>query len=238
MQLKAILFDLDGTLLPMDQDEFTKIYLKMVTEHMIAQGYEANGFFENFWASVKNMLKNDGTKTNEQAFWEKFTETYGEASISAIPYLEEFYKTQFQSIKDLCHIIPEEQAIDTIKKLKEQGFRLVIATNPLFPEIATHSRVKWAGLDIDNFELCTTYENSSFSKPQIGYYQEIISQLGLMPEECLMVGNDVDDDMTAAGLGMKVFLLTNHLVNRQNADISIFPNGDWQQLLEYIENNK
>jgi len=238
MQLKAILFDLDGTLLPMDQDEFTKIYLKMIAGHMIGHGYPAENFLENFWISVKEMIKNDGTKTNEKAFWNKFTEIYGADAIADIPFLEQFYKTKFQSIKELCNIIPEEQAIDAIRQLKEKDFRLVIATNPLFPTIATQSRVRWAGLCADDFELCTTYENSSFSKPQLGYYQEILNQINLKPEECLMVGNDVDDDMPAAELGMQVFLLTNHLVNRKNVDISDFPNGDWQQLLDYISDKK
>lgn len=38
-----------------------------------------------------------------------------------------------------------------------------------------------------------------------------------VPKNVLMVGNDVRDDMSAADVGMKVFLLTDCLINKKNA---------------------
>ena len=99
----------------------------------------------------------------------------------------------------------DPKAAKTVNALKDRGYRLVLATNPIFPLVATKNRASWAGLSVDDFELCTTYENSSFCKPNIKYYGEILSKLGMAPEECLMVGNDVDEDMIAEKLGMKFF---------------------------------
>lgn len=114
------------------------------------------------------------------------------------------------------------------------GFRVALATNPIFPAVATESRVRWAGLEPDDFELYTTYENSKFCKPNPGYYSEIIKKLKCSAEECLMVGNDVTEDMIAEKLGMKVFLLTDCLINKENKDITSYPCGSFDELIEYV----
>ena len=113
---------------------------------------------------------------------------------------------------------------------------MVLATNPLFPNIATENRIKWAGLSPDDFLLYTTYDNSCRSKPNPQYYTEITEKLGLDPKECLMVGNDVGEDMVAEDLGMKVFLLTDCLINKTDKDILNYHNGGFDELLQFIDN--
>jgi hypothetical protein len=49
-----------------------------------------------------------------------------------------------------------------------------------------------------------------------------------------MVGNDVDDDMVAAQTGMKVFLLTDCLINKSCKDVSNLPQGGFDELDRYI----
>ncbi|HPW53913.1 MAG TPA: HAD family hydrolase, partial [Erysipelotrichaceae bacterium] len=122
-----------------------------------------------------------------------------------------------------------------VRKLKEKGYRLVLATNPLFPEIATMQRIQWAGLEAADFELVTTYESSSYCKPNPDYFRDVLNRINEKAENCLMVGNDAYEDMIARQLGMKVFLLTDCLINDRDIDISIFPNGDFDQLEKYIE---
>jgi FMN phosphatase YigB (HAD superfamily) len=102
--------------------------------------------------------------------------------------------------------------------------------------MATERRIAWAGLSTTDFELYTTYENSRFCKPNPAYYLEVMQKLGVAPEECLMVGNDVEEDMIAETLGCRVFLLTNDLINRGGTDISRYPNGDYRDLIEFIKN--
>ncbi len=233
MDFKAILFDLDGTLLPMDNDEFTKAYFGSLAKRMAGIGYEPQKLIESIWYCVKAMVTNDGSRTNEQAFWENFCKIYGEKALEDKVHFDKYYRTDFKDIKQLCK--PDENAKELINKLKEKGIRLILATNPLFPKIATESRIRWAGLEPSCFEYFTTYENSSYCKPNPLYYKEILEKLELKACDCLMVGNDVDEDMVAKDLGLNVFLLESCIINRNNKDISLYNKGGFEELFDYLD---
>ena len=147
-------------------------------------------------------------------------------------YFDDFYVNEFKNIYKYCGYT--EKAREVISLAKELGYRVVCATNPIFPAVATETRIGFAGLKPEDFELYTTYENSSHCKPNPDYYHEILDKIGCVPQECLMVGNDAREDMIATELGMKGFLLTDCLINRDNTDISQFENGGYNRLLEYI----
>ncbi len=233
MEIKAVLFDLDGTLLPMDQDLFIKKYLMRISSYLSKYGYDASKLAKNIMKGTYAMIKNDGALANEKVFWRAFEEIYGEGVIDDMKYFDKFYVEQFDGLSEYCGFNAE--AKQTVEYAKGMGLRTVLATNPVFPEIATHKRMSWAGFVPEDFELCTTYENSHYCKPYPAYYGEILEKLGLSPEECLMVGNDVRDDMTAGMLGMKVFLLTDCLINSENKDIEKYPRGDFSALKKYLE---
>ena len=233
MQITTILFDLDGTLLPMDQDLFTKCYFKGLCKKMAPYGYQPEELVNAIWAGTKAMVTNDGTQTCETAFWNRFAEILGESVRDKEPVFAEFYEKEFQLVKDVCGYNPDVAAL--IAQLKAAGYRIVLATNPLFPPIATHSRVRWAGMNTEDFELITTYDNSSFCKPNPAYYREILNKIGATPDQCLMVGNDVKEDMVAASkLGLSTFLLTDCLLNKENLDTSAYPQGGFPQLRAYL----
>ena len=126
------------------------------------------------------------------------------------------------------------KAKETVDKLRDGGYRIALATNPIFPAAATESRIRWAGLEPADFELYTTYENTGFCKPNLAYYRELLERLDCCAEDCLMVGNDVEEDMIAATLGMPVFLLTDCLINKNNRDISGYAHGGFDELLRFI----
>ena len=233
MKIKAVFFDLDGTLLPMDQDLFLKTYLYSLAKRVAPLGFEPKALVNAILAGSDAMVKNDGQNTNENVFWNKFSEIFGSDVRRYEPHFDAFYREEFDNVKSVCGYNEDSQKI--VKKLKEMGLRLVLATNPVFPSIATEKRSKWAGIDLSDFEVCTTYENSRFCKPNLGYYEQLLTSLGIRAEEALMVGNDVSDDMVARKLGMDVFLLTDCLINSKNEDISAYPNGDFADLLKYIE---
>ena len=106
----------------------------------------------------------------------------------------------------------------------------------MFPAVATQNRIHWAGLKPEDFELYTTYEDYTYCKPNLEYYQQILEKLGLKGEECVMVGNDVTEDMATEKLGMQTFLLTDCIINRENKDISAYNHGGFDQLIEFINN--
>lgn len=143
---------------------------------------------------------------------------------------DEFYGKEFQAAKGLCGVNPS--AAISVHTVKEMGLRVALATNPIFPAVATQSRIRWAGLESEDFELYTTYENIGYCKPNPDYYREIAKRLGVSPEGCLMVGNDVTEDMVASETGMQVFLLTDCLINKERKDISVYPRGSLLTLLK------
>lgn len=232
MEIKAILFDLDGTLLPMDQDLFVKTYFKALAARLALRGYEPKQLIESIWAGTIAMVKNDGSCMNDEAFWKKFKEIHGEESIKDKPYIDEFYVEEFNQVQTVCGFTPESRAV--IDELKKTDKMLVLATNPIFPPLATENRMRWAGLSPEDFKLYTTYENSHYCKPNPKYYLEILEKIGCRPEECIMIGNDVSDDMVTEKLGMKVFLLTDCLINKEDKDISVYPNGSFNELREFL----
>lgn len=233
MSITTVLFDLDGTLLPMDQDLFTKSYFKLLAKKVAHLGFEAAALVDGIWAGTKAMVMNNGTQTNEEAFWKKFAGIFGDWVLEHKAVFEEFYRVEFQQAKAFCGFNPK--ASDTVEKLKKKGIGVALATNPIFPQTATISRIGWAGLNPADFDMVTTYENSCFSKPNLAYYRDLLSRLGRRAEECLMVGNDVSEDMVAEKLGMKVFLLTDCLINREGKDISAYPCGSFDSLQVFLK---
>ncbi len=234
--LKMILFDLDGTLLPMDQEVFTKDYFKRLAAKLLPHGYQADQLVDGIWAGTAAMVKNDGTCTNEEAFWRRFVQIFGEKALADKPIFDEYYRVEFQQVAEVCGCSAEAKA--TIEELKKRGYRIALATNPIFPAIATESRIRWAGLEPEEFELYTTYENTCYCKPNPDYYRDILQRLDCQAEECLMIGNDVEEDMIAESIGMKVFLLTDCMINKKERDISVFPHGGFKDLLQYLDNNQ
>ena len=231
--IKAVCFDLDGTLLPMDVDSFCKYYFGMLARKMEAHGYEPKALIGGIMAGTKAMYQNDGRATNEAVFWDTFCGIFGEQAKNDMPYFEEFYVQEFDKARTACEFDPA--AAPALRACKEMGLRVCIATNPLFPEIATRKRLSWTGLSTDEVEFYTTYENCSTCKPNPAYFLDVAGRLGVDPTECLMVGNDALEDMAAEKVGMKVFLLVNdYLLNRTGVDIEQYPHGGFDELLQYV----
>lgn len=233
MSIKTVLFDLDGTLLPMDQEVFINDYFGRLAKKLVPYGYDPKKLIDAVWAGTKAMMKNTGMKTNEAAFWEAFDKYFGYPASKDASVHQDFYHNEFNEVKDVCGFDP--MAAQIVDRLKGKNIRVVLATNPLFPSVATENRIRWAGLDPEDFEYFTTFENSHYCKPNLDYYREIMDKLCLKPEECLMVGNDTQEDMVAEQLGMKVFLLTDCLINKAGEDISQYPHGSFTQLDAYLK---
>lgn len=230
--IKTVLFDLDGTLLPMEQEKFVKSYFGSLAKKLAPYGFEPEKLIESIWAGMKAMVTNNTDKNNEARWWETFDAYFGELSLKHRDVLADYYAKDFDNVRYSCGHNPAAAAL--VRELKARGYRVVLATNPVFPATATEQRAGWAGLDINDFELITTYENSTRCKPNPEYYTEILDKIGAKAEECMMVGNDVAEDMVAEALGMKVFLLTDNLLNKKELDISVYRKGSFGELLEYI----
>lgn len=230
--LDTILFDLDGTLLPMDQIAFVEAYVKQLCRRYVPCGYDKDKIVKALWKGTFAMIENDGSCPNEDRFWNCFDEYLGDTAIirDTIPA---FYVEEFDAVKEI--ITPTELSRRIIDVLQDKGYDLVLATNPLFPPVGVQTRLSWVGLNPEDFSLITHYENSTFCKPFPGYYREILQKLGKTPEQCRMVGNNPLDDMSAVKLGLDGYLVTDYLENEKNLPTDGFAQGSLEDVLAWAK---
>ena len=235
MGITTIFFDLDGTLLPMDNDVFTKGYFKLLVQKLSPYGYDPQELVSAIWKGTEAMVKNDGSQTNYDAFWKTYAAIFGNSAYDNIKLFDDFYSNEFDKAKEFCGYEPQIEEI--VHVCRNKGYRLVVAANPIFPMTAQKARISWAGISADCFEYISSYENSHFCKPDTRYFSEIMDAMNISPENCLIIGNDVNEDMIARSLGAFVFLLTNYIINHDGKDISVYPNGNYDDLKKFLESN-
>ncbi len=232
MKYKAILFDMDGTLVPMDNDEFTRGYFGLLIGATAHFGYTKDNLVPAMWKGVEAMVRNDGTKTNSERFWSVWADIFGEQVYDQIPTFDAFYKADFHKAKAFTQ--PTELAKRAVNAAKAVAEKVVVATNPFFPAVAVEARLSWAGLSANEFELVTDYDNSHYCKPNPKYYIEICEKLGVSPKECLMVGNNTKEDIWAAQqTGMDTYLVTDCII--EEGETPETKKGTLAELCEYLE---
>ena len=224
--IDTILFDLDGTLIRYTQKAFLACYVDAISKVFSQKGMDVDRVIEALWIARDAMIRNDGSELNSQRFWEVFG---GRLELSADEIVrfdatcEEFYRDGFNVVKSVME--PTDISQRLVRAVREKGYTLVLATSPIFPVSAVATRLKWIGLDTPDFDLVTHYENSSYSKPDLGYYREIFDKLGKTPEQCLMVGNSLTEDMCAGELGAETFLVTDYLEDGAGVDLAGLRHG-------------
>lgn len=230
--INTILFDLDGTLLPLKEDEFLKAYFGGIAQKFVPLGFNKDLLLKAIWVGTEAMWKNNGEMTNEERFWVTFKKLIqGDYEKIEKDFLD-FYKNDFEVAKKTTMMNPLAKKM--IELLKSKGYKIAIATNPVFPRIATLKRIEWAGLNYEDFEIITTYEDSSYCKPNLKYYEELLKKINRKPEDCLMIGNDAKEDMVVNLLNMKTYLVLDCLINSDNLDISKYAKGSLNDLFEYL----
>ncbi|MBR2861185.1 MAG: HAD family hydrolase [Clostridia bacterium] len=234
MAITTVMFDLDGTLLPMNQDYFIETYFETVVNFVSTERrYDKKELYFAMWAGIKEIMNNNfGARPNDQVFWEQMANRLGERILSDKDCFEKYYATKYQELQRICGF--NQHASRTVKMVRQAGANCVLATNPFFPQTAIDARLSWAGVELDDFIHVTTYDKSSFCKPDPDYYREILSVIGAKPEECIMVGNDASDDLAAEQAGIKTFILTDCLINTGKVDLTCVPCGSFIQLQQFL----
>lgn len=232
---KALLIDLDGTLLQADTEEFIRQYMKSLAFY-IKDYYHPEEFIQAIWESTEEMIKNlDSTLTNQKVFSKHFIEKTGVTDSEVWSLFDKFYLEQFPRLK--VHTNYSSISKDIVNIAKNQGRKVVIATNPLFPRGAIVERLRWLELDSFPFDLITAYEDSHFCKPHKHYFEEILEKIETKPEDAIMIGNDMQEDMVACELGMSTFLVNNYLIDRGNPRYRVNQSGTLIELKEHLQKN-
>jgi HAD superfamily hydrolase (TIGR01509 family) len=202
--LRAVLFDLDGTLLPIDFDSFLPRYLKRLFGwYLRTSGVDIAA---PSMAAISVMMKNDGSRTNSDAFWGSNMVSLGFDRARFEEIYADFIITEGSLLGE--GVAADPAARELVDALRSRGMRTALATNPVFPMVMIQTRARWAGLDSADFDLVTCSDRMRYCKPSLGYYRQVSEMLGIDPSECLMVGNDLAMDLEpAARVGMRTCLV-------------------------------
>jgi len=215
--LRAVLFDLDGTLVDNDMDVFLTHYLRRFAPHL-APRVSPEKFVQAWMWALQHLLQNtDPSLTNQQVFDLHFYPRLDVLRDEVLPAVEAFYATSHRSLQSLVR--PRPGTRETIEAMIDVGLIVIIATNPIFPRIAIEQRLEWAGVANLPFAFVTHSENMHAAKPSRQYYQEILDQIQCAPAECVMVGDDfVNDIQPASRLGMRTFWVNTSTTTPPNFD--------------------
>jgi HAD superfamily hydrolase (TIGR01549 family) len=226
--IKAVLLDLDNTLLGNPDDLFAMEYLARV-----------DGFFSDRWgypALSRVILQGihninharDMGQTNIGYMLDLIADATGKSTDDIRADFAEFYQTAYPRLRDCTQTVQLAEAL--VNELKKQGYAIVIATNPLYPVEAIQQRLTWAGLsdDLGDYALVTHAGNMHFAKPDPAYYAEIVARVGVEPDEALMVGDSLRNDIEPA---RQVGLHTFHITDTASDEES---EGDIQKLFTQI----
>ena len=177
---KAVLFDLDGTLLDSSMEHFLPVYLKSLSGR-VAHLFRAEGLRHTrlLWAT-EQMVANDGRATNQEVFMRAFFPFEGRERAELEPVFDAFYAEDFPKLAERDAVQARGARASSSSSL-DLGYDTAIVTNPLFPEAAVRERMRWAGVEDLPFKWVTTYENSRYTKPNLRYFDDVCARLGHAP---------------------------------------------------------
>jgi len=234
--LKAILFDLDDTLLGNSMELFIPAYFEALTRYM-NHLLPPKRLIAELMRGTQAMENNDGSgATNEETFAAVFYPALGQERAELEPVFERFYAEEFPKLHRLTQTQPEARPL--IEWAFERDLQVAIATNPLFPRTAIEQRLAWAGVPATEFDyaLVTSYENMHATKAHPAYYREILARLGRQPEECLMVGDHWERDIgPAASVGIPVYWIARPDDEPPTDDVALVGRGTLGDLWERLK---
>lgn len=230
----TVFFDLDGTLLPMDTDVFMKRYFKALGAFAAENGLDSDMCLGAVMAGVKAMAKSNGSATNHDVFWKAFTKATGLNAEEMKTLFSRFYEGQFSQVGEGVQANPE--AARAVATLKGKGYCVAVTTMPMFPLAAVHERIRWAGLDPDDFEFATDYETCYAVKPMPRYYEDCLARAGVAADEVLMVGNHNREDGLATKVGCDIYFVTDHLIeSEEGLNVSECKHGSMAEFADWCE---
>ncbi len=213
-KIEALLLDLDGTLLDIE----VSFFLRTMTDSMVSYFEDlvpGDLFKAGLSGSIRELTvapRKDG-QNNEYIFYSYFSSTTGVPESTAKDRFSSFYRDIFPGFSR--HGTPVAGAARLVEAASAEGIALVLATSPIFPREAILERMKWCRIPPVHFEIIADMESTRFCKPQARYFTDLAGALHIPPERCLMAGNDLSHDMAAGRTGMKTFLATTHMIDRQ-----------------------
>lgn len=232
----TLLLDLDDTLLATGTDQFTQAYLDKLGAYLErAVHIPASQVIHHLLVATEAMVRNNQPDcTLEQAFNQVFYPALGTTAVDLQPVIVDFYNRIYPTLQEKTFPMPGAKAF--VESAFEKGWRIAIATNPLFPETAVRQRLAWANLPLEKypFELLGSFESFHFSKPNPAYFTEVYSRLGCGDGPVLVAGDDLARDvLPAQKAGLPVYHIRNYESDQTSYPDSL-PAGTLEDLVRYL----
>ncbi len=230
---KVLLIDLDNTLLGSHKRQLHWSFIRAFISEARNRGL-------GFWSalSLLHILKKETTRIGS-------SQTNVERALLAIrsrypaQFLDDLsVHTLIQTVFTRCRpqFFTLPQARPFLDWAKKRGdFRMVLATNPIWPLAVVELRLAWGGISGDEFEWITHGEVMRSAKPSLDYYRQTITHLGVDAKDCLLIGDSVTKDLPAHELGIPVFLLDTRIQEDHQKEIYV---GDLQSLITRLDRAK
>lgn len=234
MSKSHLLVDLDGTLLGLDIDRFVPVYLQQLAL-FVGEAVRLPDFSPRLMAAVQAMVgsRTDGS-TNEEAFYTTFRAgLLPVASKTCDAAFLSFYERVFPTLRQHTRSVPGARAF--VATARQKGYRLVLATSPVFPRFVIEERLAWAGIAADAFDEITSFETCRYNKPDPMYYEEILAGLKIQPENTLMIGNDLCDDGAATKARIAFAFVEGRYARRHRPEGSPIWHGSMLKLARALE---
>ncbi|HEY2980671.1 MAG TPA: DinB family protein [Anaerolineales bacterium] len=230
----TLLLDLDDTLLQTHLEQFIPAYFAALSRYLAAQ-VDPQTMLAALAAGTRKMLSNqDPALTLRQVFDAEFFGSLEADRAVLDPLIDRFYDEIFPTLAPLTARRPE--AVALVDWAFAQGYRVAIATDPLFPLKANLHRLRFAGLAPERytFALVSAYETFHFTKSHAAYFSEFVGRLGWPEGPVVMVGNDAERDLAPArALGLPTFWINGD--KAAGSDDEAGPRGSLSDVRAWIE---
>lgn len=225
----TLLLDLDGTLLDIEFSFFLGPLVEGI-HSFFSELLDMDTFRDGLFGGTEAIMVNprkDG-ETNMEGFNQAFSRITGIEVDEVEKRFRKYYTEVFPTLSGYGR--PVDGAEKFVRRAVDKGYTLCLATNPIFPLSAVMERLRWSGIGPEHFSFIPGLENMSTCKPRVDYYLQLTRILGVEPAECLMVGNDMEQDLPASEVGMGTFLVDRHVVSRGRTDLVPDARGSLEDL--------
>jgi HAD superfamily hydrolase (TIGR01509 family) len=203
---KTLLFDLDGTLVRLHRRYSLELRMMFRAARRFRDVVPPFSFPRAFWRAARLAQSHDSRRPNHEILVSALS------AQSRADEREIFSRMEDLTTHDFCHMQthfrPIRGAREILETARARGHRVVLATNPVWPERAVKMRLGWGGLADFRFDFVSHSQVMTRCKPSLGYYRELLTRLGARPDECVMIGDNPKKDLPATELGIRTFLLS------------------------------
>ena len=238
MSVKALIFDLYGTLIRIHTDEESIEHLWKPLSYFY--GYHGAYYTpEALLDSYRHLIAKEERKAQkkykteaaeiklERVFKELFTLKGAKVSSQTVMYTAQFFRACSTKVSELY---PGVQ--DMFYRLKQQGIQIYLLSNA--QRIFTEPEMKRLGI-YESFDEVFISSDWNFKKPSPTYFRYLLDKISFSPKEIMMVGNSPRDDIVPAyALGLQTCFLNTDGVKEIPPCTLYCDFADYETLVRFV----